>query len=294
MVRNGPDSAPWSFLHLLLSPLRVWRLWAPRIFPRSVHSNAQRQNPCICRTPHITPTNYYHLDKIGFLSQIPAQAALPVHPVSPAQKPNPGKSPNPPQTRASSRPGEFVFSAQPGCLSLRANSVGSPKPTVALSPRTAPQTAESTPPHPREFVLSTHPGSHPMPVPPGLSVCIRVHSWPNVFARTPANSFFPPIPEVTQCPSRPTLFAFIRVHSRPNVFARTPANSFFPPIPEVNQCPSRPTYSCVFAFIRGPMFSPVPRTATSLDAGRQTGLAWTNQVSPRPHVCTPIRGRRLE
>ena len=257
MVRNGPDSAPWSFLHLLLSPLRVWRLWAPRIFPRSVHSNAQRQNPCICRTPHITPTNYYHLDKIGFLSQIPAQAALPVHPVSPAQKPNPGKSPNPPQTRASSRPGEFVFSAQPGCLSLRANSVGSPKPTVALSPRTAPQTAGSTPPHPREFVLSTHPGSHPMPVPPGLSVCIRVHSWPNVFARTPANSFFPPIPEV-------------------------------------NQCPSRPTYSCVFAFIRSPMFSPVPRTATSLDAGRQTGLAWTNQVSPRPHVCTPIRGRRLE
>ena len=60
-------------LHLIVSGLRAWWLCALCIFPETVHSNAQRQNPHPCRSSPITPTNCYRLDRIGFGRQIPRQ-----------------------------------------------------------------------------------------------------------------------------------------------------------------------------------------------------------------------------
>jgi hypothetical protein len=59
-----------------------------RVHPRAfaaqyfcfVHSPAQTQNPDWRRTPRITPTNYYHLDKIGFGRQATRSPPHPVHP----------------------------------------------------------------------------------------------------------------------------------------------------------------------------------------------------------------------
>ena len=88
LVRSVPGSAPSIFLHLLLSALQVWRLCAPAPFPRSVHSNAQRQNLRWCRTSCITLTNYYYLRRIGSVPKISAQPVMPVHPLASGQKPN--------------------------------------------------------------------------------------------------------------------------------------------------------------------------------------------------------------
>ena len=64
-----------------------------RIFQRSVHSFAPTRKPPLAPNPLITPTNYYHLDGIGFVPQSPR---------------------NPPQTRNSGRPGSSFFQPSPG------------------------------------------------------------------------------------------------------------------------------------------------------------------------------------
>ena len=71
--------SPFALIRVHLRPKSLSRLSVhPRIFPRCVHSNAQRQNPRYCRIRRITPTNDYYLERIGFDPQIPAQPAGPV------------------------------------------------------------------------------------------------------------------------------------------------------------------------------------------------------------------------
>jgi len=146
---SGPERAPRSFSHLLLPALRHWRLCAPRIFSRSVHSNAQRQSPDWRRASRITSTKYDYFDKIGFEPQIPAHPNPPLcirgasghqpNPqesrnlsLGPASDPQPharlGSSffPRPPATRNKNPHGpqktaghvtqEFVFSTRPAPL----------------------------------------------------------------------------------------------------------------------------------------------------------------------------------
>ena len=87
---NGSESVPWAFPYFLLSGLRPWRPCGLGIFPRSVHSFAQTQNPHLRRIFRITPTNRYHLAKIGF----EPQSGLSCAPGNSGHKSNPGESRN--------------------------------------------------------------------------------------------------------------------------------------------------------------------------------------------------------